>query len=169
MYSVTETVISTAVFTTTLGVRQGSPTSCLLFVIYVNDLIKLIKENCEDDGFLKWLHVLILMDDTVLLSTSREGVIRNLSLMKRFCEEYAMKVNASKTKFFVIHGTPEDNESIHIDGLVVERCTRYVYLGSPFTADDSVSASVRAHADSKMGHVMKFISFLKRTMTFLFK
>ena len=73
-----------------------------------------------------------------------------------------MKVNASKTKFFVIHGTPEDNESLHIDGLVVERCTRCVYLGSPFTADGSVSASVRAHADSKMGHVMKFISFLKK-------
>ncbi len=111
MYSVTESVIGTAVFATTLGVRQGSPTSCLLFVIYVNDLIKLVKENCEDDGFLKWLHILILMDDTVLLSTSRGRMIRKLSLMKRFCEEYGMKVNASKTKFFVIHGTSEDNES----------------------------------------------------------
>ncbi len=51
---------------------------------------------------------------------------------------------------------------INIDGLVVERCSRYVYLGSPFTADGSVSASVRVHADSKMSHVMKFISFLKK-------
>ena len=40
MYSVTESVIGTAVFTVTMGVRQGSPTSCLLFVLYVNDLIK---------------------------------------------------------------------------------------------------------------------------------
>ncbi len=146
----------------------SSPTSCLLFVIYVNDLIKLVKENCEDDGFLKWLHILILMDDTVLLSTSRGRMIRKLSLMKRFCEEYGMKVNASKTKFFVIHGTSEDNESINIDGLVVERCSGCVYLGSPFTADGSVSASVRVHADFRMSHVMKCISFLKRTMIFLF-
>ncbi len=28
------------------------PTSCLLFIIYVNDLIKMVKENCEPDGFL---------------------------------------------------------------------------------------------------------------------
>ncbi|MPC19822.1 hypothetical protein E2C01_012752 [Portunus trituberculatus] len=76
----------------------------------------------------------------------------------------------SKTKFFVIHGTPESNESIHIDGLVVERYTGYVYFGSLFTADGSVSASVRTHADSKMGHVMKFISFKKkRTMILTFK
>lgn len=34
--------------------------------------------------------------------------------------------------------------------------------GSPFTADGSVSSSVRAHAAAKMAHVTKFISFLKK-------
>ena len=29
----------------TLGVRQGSPTSCLLFIIFVNDLINMLKEG----------------------------------------------------------------------------------------------------------------------------
>ena len=43
MYSVTQSVIGTAIITTAIGVRQGSPTSCLLFILYVNDLIKLIK------------------------------------------------------------------------------------------------------------------------------
>ena len=70
-YQVTQSVVGTAVFTVAVGVRQGSPTSCLLFILYVNDFIKLIKENCPHDGFLKWLHLLMLMDDTVLLSTSR--------------------------------------------------------------------------------------------------
>ena len=73
MYNVTQSVIGTAIITTAIGVRQGSPTSCLLFILYVNDLIKLIKETCEPDGFLSWLHLLMLMDDTVLLATSRES------------------------------------------------------------------------------------------------
>ena len=162
MYNMTESVIGTAVFAVTMGVRQGSPTSCLLFILYVNDLITIIKDNCGDDGFLKWLQILILMDDTVLLSTSRERMLNKLSLMIRFCQDYGMNVNESKTRFFVIHGTREDNEALHVDGLVVERCTQYVYLGSPFTDDGSVSTSVRAHADAKMPHVIKFTSFLRK-------
>ena len=51
MYSVTKNILGTALITTLIGVRQGSPTSCLLFIIYVNELIKLIKETCEPEGF----------------------------------------------------------------------------------------------------------------------
>lgn len=61
-YSLTQSVIGSVVVTATLGVRQGSPTSCLLFIIYVNDLIKMIKDGCGVDGFLSWLHILVLMD-----------------------------------------------------------------------------------------------------------
>ncbi len=58
----------------TLGVRQGSPTSCLYCSLstLVCNLIRVIKENYENDCVLKWLHVLILMNGTRLLCTSRE-------------------------------------------------------------------------------------------------
>ena len=56
LYKITHFVIRSAVISTTVGVRQGSPTSCLLFIIFVNDLIRLIKQNCGVDGFLAWLH-----------------------------------------------------------------------------------------------------------------
>lgn len=32
------------------GCTEGSPTLCLLFIIFVSDLIKTIKEGCEVDG-----------------------------------------------------------------------------------------------------------------------
>ena len=65
MYRVTDNMLlGTVVISATIGVRQGSPTSCLLFVLYVNDLIKLIKESCAPEGFLLWLHLLVLMDDS---------------------------------------------------------------------------------------------------------
>ncbi len=66
MYSVTRSVISTAVTTTTIGVTLGSPTSCLLFVLFVNDLIRIIRARCYVDGILSLSHVLMFMDDTVL-------------------------------------------------------------------------------------------------------
>lgn len=162
MYRVTESVIGGAVMTASLGVRQGSPTSCLLFVIFMNELIKMLKESCAPDGFLGWLHALVLMDDTVLLSTSREGMIRKIRILKNFCNEYGMTMNQGKTKFFVISGTKDDMEPLHVDGMVISSCTHYVYLGSPFTSDGSVTSALRVHAKSKTGHVLKFVSFVKK-------
>ena len=162
MYRVTNCVIGSAIVSATIGVRQGSPTSCLLFVLFVNDLIHLIKQNCDVDGFLAWLHVLVLMDDTVLLATTRANMIKKIQLLNRFCETHGMKVNMSKTKFFVIGGNNDDVQAIHIDDLVVEHCNQYVYLGSPFTADGLVSSAIKVHAQTKMCHVLKFVSFVSK-------
>ena len=52
MYRVTESVIGGAVMTASRGVRQGSPTSCLLFILFMNELIRILKEQCGSDGFL---------------------------------------------------------------------------------------------------------------------
>lgn len=104
MYAVTESVVGAVVVTVTLGVRQGSPTSCLLFILYVNDLIKMLKEGAGIDGFLSWLHVLVFMDDTVILATSRQNIKDKLGILQQYCKDYGMKVNQQKTKFFVICG-----------------------------------------------------------------
>ena len=81
MHKYTNSVIGTALIATTVGVRKGSPTSCVLFVIYVNAMIQMIKQGCPQDGFLSWLHVLVMMDDTVLMSTTREGMIRKIGIL----------------------------------------------------------------------------------------
>ncbi len=119
IYTVTESVIGTAVVLISLGVGQGSPTSCLLFVIMVDDLIRIIKEGCGYDGFLRWLHILVLIYDTVLLSTSRVNMLRKLKLLGEYCHDYGMK---SKTKFFVINGSETDSEPLVVDDIGVEHC-----------------------------------------------
>ncbi len=97
MYKVT-------IVTASVGVRQGCSTACLLFVIFLNDLITLIKNNYCADGSLAWLHVLVLMDDTAMLSKIR--------ILKDFCTSHGMEVNLKKTKFFVINGNEEDRQPL---------------------------------------------------------
>ena len=162
MYSVTQSIIGTAIVSTVIGVRQGSPTSCFLFIVYVNDLVKWIKNTCESDGFLSWLHLLILMDDTVLLATSRGNMIKKVKLLTEFCDKYGMVVNEKKTKLMVIHGSVIDKEPIVINALTIKHCDLYTYLGSPFTSDGSTSSAVKAHAQEKIAHYFKFISFLEK-------
>lgn len=60
IYWVTESTVELAVATATLGVRQ------------------VMKEKCDPERFLEWLHTLVLMDDTVILSTNRHTIIKRL-------------------------------------------------------------------------------------------
>ena len=162
MYRVTESIVGTAVVSATRGVRQGCPTSCPLFILFVNQLIKLMKEKCNPERYIQWLHILALMDDTVLLATTRHSMIEKVKILQEFCQDYGMVINGSKTKFFVVSGDNEDKEPLCANGLVIEHCDAYVYLGSPFTSDGSVSSSIKVHAKNKMCHVLKYVSFLRK-------
>ncbi len=143
MYQHTESILGSTLITVTLGVRQGSPTSCLLFIIFVNDLIMLMTQGCGSDGVLAWQHVLVLMDDTVMVATTRKKLIKKLNILPKYCKEYGMKINQSKTKYFVVNGKRRETDPIQANELAVEWCNSYVYLGSPFTCDGNVSHSVK--------------------------
>ena len=162
MYSVTSCILGTVLITCTIGVRQGSPTSVFLFIIYVDVLIKMIKTRSLPDGFLSWLHVLMLMDDTVIFATSREQLTMKLKILEEYCTEYGMQVNESKTEFMVINGTPKDRETIVLSTLTVKHCTSYVYLGVIVTENGSASASLKAHIAEKKKHLNRLNIFLSR-------
>ena len=65
----------------------------LVLVFFVNDLMCVIKEGCVYDGFFQCLHVLVLMDDTVLLATTGRGMLSKIYLLYQYCTEYGMVVN----------------------------------------------------------------------------
>ena len=83
MYRQTDSILGTTLITIMLWLRQGLPTFCILYTIFVNDLITLLKQGCDNDGVLSWLHTLIVMNDTVLLATNRPN------LMKKNVDDFA--------------------------------------------------------------------------------
>ena len=125
-------ILGSAIITATIGVRQGSPTSCFLFVLVVNDLIRNLKEKCLPDGFLNWLHSLMLMDDTVILATSRERAMEKLCVLSDFCDTSGMVINIQKTQFIVINGDAQDFQPLCHNDIVIKNCSSYTYLGSTF-------------------------------------
>lgn len=162
---VTGSILGTAAVTATRAVRQGSSTSCFLFVIFVNELIKLIKNVCQPEPFLGWVHILMLMDDAVLLSSTREAITRQLAVLVDFCKEHGMKVNCAKTKCFVVNGGAGDEQPLCVGDLVVNHRASYVYLGSTFTGDGSVTTSVKENATEKLCQVLKFVTFIEKHNT----
>ena len=162
MYSLTTCVLGTVLITCTLGVRQGSPTSVFLFIIYVDTLIKMVKEKSPCDGFLSWLHLLMLMDDTVILATSRKSLEKKLSILKDYCDEYGMQINEKKTEFMVVNGSARDRETIVIQGMTVKHCTKYVYLGVTISENGSAATMLKDHVADKKKHLNRLIIFLSR-------
>ena len=52
IYRCTKFILKSAFILVNQGIKQGSYSSSLLFIIYVDRLVKLINENCREDGFL---------------------------------------------------------------------------------------------------------------------
>ncbi len=78
--------MGTPVVTASIGLRQSCSTSCLLVVRYFfNDFITLIKQSCSADGFLALLLVLVLMDDSLMVSMPRDGMRSKIIILKYFC------------------------------------------------------------------------------------
>ena len=159
MYSSTTNILGSTVITSTIGVRQGSPTSCYLFVIFVDVLILLIKSKCSPEPILGWLHTLMLMDDTVILSTSREKMAEKLKLLDEYCVSSGMRLNESKTKFMVINGSPMDKIPFILSNLVIKHCTSYTYLGVIFTSDGRCTTSLAEHLRNKSKELNKLLIF----------
>ena len=103
-----------------------------------------------------------MMDDTVILATSRDKCIRKFEVLLEFCREYGMKINASKTKFLVICGEKSEYEPIRVDDVTIYSCDVYMYLGSPFTIQATMKSIIHAHAKERRRSVVKFISFISR-------
>ena len=72
------------------GVRQGGVSSAILFAVYINDLLVLLRQariGCHIDGV--FFGAVVFADDVLLLSASRSG----LQAMVDLCHDFAAKKN----------------------------------------------------------------------------
>ena len=166
LFWVTWFVLGATVITATLGVRQGSPTSCFLFILFVDEFIRLVKTRSDVDGLLQWLHLLMLMDDTVILATSRQRLCEKLNVLVDWCNKSGMVLNEDKTEFMAFCSPKEEKTPIILQlnhGRVnVTHCSEYKYLGAIFTCDGKVRSTLNKHVTSKENDINKLMIFLER-------
>jgi len=168
MYENTQLMLGAAIISVTFGVKQGSPSSCFLFTLYVNPLIRELKRKCGNDGFLGTLHCLLLMDDTIILSTTKDGFRKKLDILDEFCDQSGMQINEIKTKFMVVNGDLQDRAYIALGSVIMKHCLFYVYLGSVFSCTGKLNPALEKHCEEKFCHVLKFVSFVSKNSLFPF-
>ena len=174
LFWTTKFVLGATLITAVIGVKQGSPTSCFLFILFVDEFVRLVKRRSGVDGFLGWLHLLMLMDDTVLFATSRTRLIEKLNLLTEWCNRCGMVINEDKTQFMAfVTNDPDDKSPIVLNlhhGVVkVIHCDEYKYLGSIFTSDGKVSSTMLKHTIARTKDVNKLMIFLEANKDAPFK
>ena len=170
IYKHTINILNSEYIRATIGVKQGGPMSCILFIIYLNVMVVMIK-ILGNDSFLGDQHLMILMDDTVLLGTTREMIKLKFSILIDFCEKYGMKVNELKTRLLVINGNESDREEFTCNDITVKHASTYKYLGCPFTENGSMRSAIELHLKSRMSDLNKFkiLSKMNSTMPYIYK
>ena len=106
-------------FSVSNGVRQGAVSSPLLFSVYIDDLIKLLRKSglgCRIDNF--FYGVLGYADDLLLLSASRTGLQAMVSICEKFAKSRRLKFSTddnpakSKTKCVIFHKAKTSSDQV---------------------------------------------------------
>ena len=145
-------------FKTTLGVRQGASTSCPLFTFFLDATVDAVNSFGPDD-WLDTTHSLLLMDDTVIIATSRQAMEDKLNLLKQSSDEIGMTIHPTKSQFLCVNS--QDTSSFHLDDVEVSHTEQYMYLGTPITTG-CITQHVELHLARKASHMFKFNAFLMK-------
>ena len=119
------------------GVRQGAVSSPILFGLYIDKLIKLLRKSglgCQIGKF--YFGILVYADDILLLCPSRMG----LQVMMKICEKFAgdnnlkfcTNLNPDKSKTKCIHFSKKriDLAQIVLNGNLLPWVDSALYVGN---------------------------------------
>ena len=132
-------------FECTVGSRQGCVGSPKLFNIFINDLIKFLKDKSGHGIFLSNeiddLNVLLFADDVSSFSDTIIQLRRQINLIEQFSNGIGSDINIDKTKIIVFRngGNLKRTERWLYDKRNIEVVSYYKYLGVYFTTSLSWS------------------------------
>ncbi|OMJ11056.1 LINE-1 reverse transcriptase-like protein [Smittium culicis] len=122
------------------GVRQGCPTSPIVFDFYINDIFKNVR-GVRVSGLTSRIPGLLFADDAVLLAESSADLHAALDTIPEWSDTWEMAVNASKCGIMTISG--DFTADITLQGQKVDSTDQYTYLDYIMNSKWDVSGTIK--------------------------
>ena len=150
-------------FTVSNGVRQGAVSSAILFAVYIDELLNVLRQakiGCHIDGI--FYGALVFADDILLLSASCSGLQAMVNLCQSFVAQKNLKFGThpnpdkSKTKCIVFSKKRKDHldlHPVHLDGVPLPWVSKVKHLGNLLQCDNSMSEDIQIKRGKFIGKV----------------
>lgn len=125
-------------FITTQGVRQGGVLSPMLFIVFMNEIIKKASNESKklSVGYNRMritkISECVFADDITILANNEENLQHNINTWIRLLEEKDMEINTKKTKTMLISNDEHKKIKVNIKGTTIEQVENMQYLGTTF-------------------------------------
>ena len=139
-------------FEVSVGLRQGCVMSPWLFNLFMDGVMKEVRERTEDVGVTLWdtrrnvewrVEWLMFADDTVLVGDSEEKLNRLVQEFGRVCQRRKLTVNECKSKVMQIGKNREENGvNVSLNNRRMEEVESYRYLGVDISRDSGMEEEV---------------------------
>ena len=110
------------------GLRQGCVLSPLLFVIFMDNIMK--QANQEENS----LEEMMFADDLVLIADDQIRLQEMVSNLDQQCKKYGIRISRDKTEVMVTSREPILCD-IELDGETLRQVEQFKYLGSIFVRE----------------------------------
>ena len=142
------------------GLPQGSPLSCTLFLVFINDLPDVLK-----------IEKALYADDLAMWTTSkytimnRRNVNQSLESLGKYCDEWKLQINTDKTVYTVFSLSPVEakkDHSVMIQGKQLKKEENPTYLG--ITLDPRLTLKEHMkNVETKANNRLKLVKRLAST------
>ena len=168
MYSVTRCVLKSGqklsdIFTTHSGIKQGAPSSVILFIIFMDQFIDDLQKKCIKENILGDLHILLHVDDTIIVSTRQGPFTEKCNTLIGLFHEKRLALNLKKSGFLVINPKHmNDRNDIKLKSGWLTYTENFIYLGSVFSDKGNTHHDINLHATIKSKSVyVKLANFIR--------
>ena len=121
-------------FNSYMGLKQGDPSSPLLFMMFINDLLDNINSNLENmfklDDII--LFMILYADDAVVFARSKENLQSILNDIELYCGIWGLNINTAKTKAMIFEKGRHTTCDLFLNNVKLEAVNFFKYLGIHF-------------------------------------